>query len=46
VDSGIPGTQRNTEIAGSLGGGGNSNQYNSNFNVLNWKLQETPELPE
>ncbi|HET7085726.1 MAG TPA: TonB-dependent receptor [Rhizomicrobium sp.] len=41
VDSGIPGTQRNTEIAGALSGGGNSNQYNSNFNVLNWKLQET-----
>jgi len=41
VDSGIPGTQRNTEIAGSLGGGGNSSQYNTNFNVLNWKLQET-----
>ncbi|HWY64744.1 MAG TPA: TonB-dependent receptor [Rhizomicrobium sp.] len=41
VDTGIPGTQRNVEIAGSLGGGGNSNQYNSNFNVLNWKLQET-----
>ena len=41
VDSGIPGTQRNVEIAGALGGGGNSNQYNSNFNVLNWKLQET-----
>ncbi|HSS12506.1 MAG TPA: TonB-dependent receptor, partial [Rhizomicrobium sp.] len=41
VDSGIPGTQRNTEIAGALGGGGNSNQYNSNFNVLNWKLEET-----
>ncbi|HYS47005.1 MAG TPA: TonB-dependent receptor, partial [Rhizomicrobium sp.] len=41
VDSAIPGTQRNVEITGSLGGGGNSNQYNSNFNVLNWKLQET-----
>jgi hypothetical protein len=41
VDSGIPGTQRNVEIAGSLGGGGNSTQYNANFNVLNWKLEET-----
>jgi iron complex outermembrane receptor protein len=40
-DSGIPGTQRNVELAGALGGGGNSNSYNSNFNVLNWKLQET-----
>jgi outer membrane receptor protein involved in Fe transport len=41
VDSGINGTQRNVEITGSLGGGGNSSQYNTNFNVLNWKLQET-----
>ncbi|MEO8301146.1 MAG: TonB-dependent receptor, partial [Rhizomicrobium sp.] len=41
VDSGIPGTQRNVEITGALGGGGNSSQYNTNFNVLNWKLQET-----
>ena len=41
VDSGIPGTQRNVEITGALGGGGNSTQYNTNFNVLNWKLQET-----
>ncbi|MCX7282064.1 MAG: TonB-dependent receptor, partial [Alphaproteobacteria bacterium] len=40
-DSGIPGTQRNVELAGALGGGGNSNSYNSNFNVLNWKMQET-----
>jgi iron complex outermembrane receptor protein len=40
-DSGIPGTQRNVELAGALGGGGNSNGYNVNFNVLNWKLQET-----
>ncbi len=40
VDSGIPGTQRNIEIAGSLGGGGGSSQYNTNFNTLNWKLQE------
>jgi iron complex outermembrane recepter protein len=40
-DSGIAGTQRNVELAGALGGGGNSNSYNSNFNVLNWKLQET-----
>ena len=41
VDSGIAGTQRNVELAGALGGGGNSNQYNSNFNVLNWKLEES-----
>jgi len=41
VDSGIPGTPRNVELAGALGGGGNSSTYNSNFTVLNWKLQET-----
>jgi iron complex outermembrane receptor protein len=40
-DSGIAGTQRNVELAGALGGGGNSNGYNTNFNVLNWKVQET-----
>ena len=40
-DTGIPGTQRNVELAGSLGGGGNSNTYNaSGGNVLTWKLQE------
>jgi len=48
VDSGIPGTQRNIEFAGSLGGqaggaggAGGSSQYNTSFNTLNWKLQET-----
>jgi outer membrane receptor protein involved in Fe transport len=41
VDSGIAGTQRNVELAGALGGGYNSQTYNSNFNVLNWKAQET-----
>jgi iron complex outermembrane receptor protein len=42
TDSGIPGTQRNVELAGNLGGGGNSQTYNqSGGNVLNWKLQET-----
>jgi outer membrane receptor protein involved in Fe transport len=42
TDSGIPGTQRNVELAGALGGGGNSQTYNqSGGNVLNWKLQET-----
>ncbi|HWU54269.1 MAG TPA: TonB-dependent receptor, partial [Rhizomicrobium sp.] len=41
-DSGIDGTQRNVELAGSLGGGGNSQTYNqSGGNTLNWKLQET-----
>jgi iron complex outermembrane receptor protein len=41
-DSGIPGTQRNVELAGYLGGGGNSQTYNqSGGNVLTWKLEET-----
>jgi outer membrane receptor protein involved in Fe transport len=41
-DSGIPGTQRNIELAGYVGGGGNSQTYNqSGGNVLTWKLEET-----
>ena len=41
-DSGIPGTQRNVELAGAVGGGGNSQTYNqSGGNTLNWKVQET-----
>jgi iron complex outermembrane receptor protein len=41
-DTGIPGTQRNIELAGALGGGGNSQTYNqSGGNVLTWKLEET-----
>jgi outer membrane receptor protein involved in Fe transport len=41
-DSGIPGTQRNSELAGNVGGGGNSQTYNqSGGNTLTWKLQET-----
>jgi iron complex outermembrane receptor protein len=41
-DSGIPGTQRNVELAGVIGGGGNSETYNqSGGNVLNWKVLET-----
>jgi outer membrane receptor protein involved in Fe transport len=41
-DSGIPGTQRNTELAGVLNGGGNSASYNqSGGNVLTWKIEET-----
>jgi len=41
-DSGIPGTQRSVELAGVLGGGGNSQTYNqSGGNTLTWKLQET-----
>lgn len=42
TDTGIPGTQRNVELAGYLGGGGNSQTYNqSGGNVLTWKLEET-----
>jgi outer membrane receptor protein involved in Fe transport len=42
TDTGIPGTQRNVELAGAVGGGGNSQTYNqSGGNVLNWKLEET-----
>jgi outer membrane receptor protein involved in Fe transport len=41
-DSGIPGTQRNVELAGVLNGGGNSQTYNqSGGNVLTWKIEET-----
>ena len=42
TDSGVAGTQRNVELAGDLGGGGNSQTYNqSGGNVLTWKLEET-----
>jgi outer membrane receptor protein involved in Fe transport len=42
TDTGIAGTQRNVELAGALGGGGNSQTYNqSGGNVLTWKLDET-----
>ncbi|HEX4117795.1 MAG TPA: TonB-dependent receptor [Rhizomicrobium sp.] len=42
TDTGIPGTQRNVELAGAVGGGGNSQTYNqSGGNVLTWKLEET-----
>jgi len=38
-NSGIPGTQINTELAGAVGGGVNSQTYNQNGgNVLTWKL--------
>jgi iron complex outermembrane receptor protein len=41
LDSGVTGTQRNQELAGFVGGGGNSQTYNqSGGNVLTWKLQE------
>ncbi|HEY2010467.1 MAG TPA: TonB-dependent receptor, partial [Rhizomicrobium sp.] len=42
TDTGIPGTQRNVELAGYVGGGGGSLTYNqSGGNVLTWKLEET-----
>jgi outer membrane receptor protein involved in Fe transport len=42
LSSGIPGTQQNTELAGSLGGGTNSQTYNqTGGNVLLWKIQAT-----
>ena len=41
-DTGIRGTQRNVELAGFVGGGGNSQTYNqSGGNTLTWKLQNT-----
>ncbi len=41
-DPGFPGSQRNIELAGAVGGGGNSQTYNqTGGNVLNWKLLET-----
>ena len=41
-DTGIPGTQRNVELAGVVSGGGNSQTYNqSGGNTLTWKLQQT-----
>lgn len=42
TDTGIRGTQRNVELAGVLGGGGNSQTYNqSGGNTVTWKLQNT-----
>ena len=43
TDTGIPGTQRNVELAGYLGGGGGGSvTYNqSGGAVMTWKLQET-----
>jgi len=41
-DSGIPGTQRNSEIVGNVSAGNNGATYNGYGGaVLNWKLQET-----
>jgi outer membrane receptor protein involved in Fe transport len=42
VDTGVPGTQRNVELAGALTSGGNgTGSYTSSLNILNWKLEET-----
>ena len=41
-DSGIPGTQRNVELAGFMGGSGGSTTYTqSGGNTMTWKLQQT-----
>jgi outer membrane receptor protein involved in Fe transport len=38
-NSGVPGTQQNTELAGFVGGGVNSQNYNQNGgNILTWKM--------
>ena len=42
LDSGIPGTQRNSELVGNVSSGGNGSSYNGYGGaILNWKLQET-----
>ena len=46
-DTGIPGTQRNQELAGNVSGGGGSQTYNqSGGNTLTWKVHGNPDLPE
>jgi outer membrane receptor protein involved in Fe transport len=41
-DTGVPGTQRNVELAGFMGGSGGSSTYNqSGGNTMTWKLQQT-----
>jgi outer membrane receptor protein involved in Fe transport len=41
-DSGIPGTQRNSELVGNVSAGNNGSTYNGYGGaILNWKLQET-----
>ena len=41
-DSGIPGTQRNSELVGNVSSGNNGSTYNGYGGaILNWKLQET-----
>jgi outer membrane receptor protein involved in Fe transport len=42
LDSGIPGTQRNSELVGNVSSGNNGSTYNGYGGaILNWKLQET-----
>ena len=42
LDSGVPGTQRNSELVGNVSNGGNGSSYNGYGGaILNWKLQET-----
>jgi hypothetical protein len=42
LDSGVPGTQRNSELVGNVSSGGNGSSYNGYGGaILNWKLQET-----
>ncbi len=42
LDSGIPGTQRNSELVGNVSAGNNGSTYNGYGGaILNWKLQET-----
>ncbi len=42
LDTGIPGTQRNSELVGNVGNGNNGSTYNGYGGaILNWKLQET-----
>jgi iron complex outermembrane receptor protein len=42
LDSGIPGTQRNSELVGNVSAGNNGSTYNGYGGaILNWKIQET-----
>ena len=42
LDTGIPGTQRNSELVGNVSNGNNGSTYNGYGGaILNWKLQET-----
>jgi outer membrane receptor protein involved in Fe transport len=42
LDSGVPGTQRNSELVGNVSAGNNGSTYNGYGGaILNWKLQQT-----